>query len=148
GGARGLYVHPNGNLLFGDRDDSAGANSSCVIRMANFQSTAFNFLGITIPINRVAAVAGDWTLGCGAHTNGNQAANSALHFPRGVASDGTIRYSSAWGQHSILKVAGDGTLSTLVGLCGTAGSHDGELDDSDVRLRSPATIAMDPAHES
>src|SRR5690606_32056206 len=44
GGARGLYVHPNGNLLFGDRDDSAGANSSCVIRMANFQSTAFNFL--------------------------------------------------------------------------------------------------------
>ncbi len=145
-GPRRLFALPNGNLLISDRNNNAGTNRSCTVRLYNRLSSAFSFLGLTIPSNRVAPVAGSWALGCGDHSEGALATDSALFSPDGVIYDGTNMYIAPRDRHCLLQVNPGGVLSTLVGNCTSAGYQDGLLSDSNVRLRNPTDLALDPEY--
>lgn len=77
------------------------------------------------------------------HTDGS-GSNARLMNPTGVAVDsaGNI-YIADGGDHTVRKVTPDGSVSTLAGSSGLAGSNDGAA--SDARFLYPAAIAVDAA---
>jgi hypothetical protein len=77
-------------------------------------------------------------------TNDGVGVAARFYFPEDVAVDGSnYVYVADAGNSCIRKVAPDGTVTTLAGLCGTSGSDDGT--NSTARFYSPLGIAVDSA---
>ena len=77
-------------------------------------------------------------------TNDGVGAAARFYYPEDVAVDGSnYVYVADAGNHCIRKVAPDGTVTTLAGLCGNSGSDDGT--NSTARFNNPLGIAVDSA---
>jgi streptogramin lyase len=77
-------------------------------------------------------------------TNDGVGVAARFYSPEDVAVDGSnYVYVADAGNSCIRKVAPDGTVTTLAGLCGTSGSDDGT--NSTARFNSPLGIAVDSA---
>jgi hypothetical protein len=75
-------------------------------------------------------------------TNDGVGVAARFYYPEGVAVDGSNYLYVADGlNHCIRKVAPDGRVTTLAGLCGYSGSNDGT--NSNARFSSPVGIALD-----
>ena len=77
-------------------------------------------------------------------TNDGVGVAARFKYPEGVAVDGSnYVYVADNGNSCIRKVAPDGTVTTLAGLCGNSGSDDGT--NSTARFSGPLGIAIDAA---
>jgi hypothetical protein len=77
-------------------------------------------------------------------TNDGVGVAARFYYPQDVAVDGSnYVYVADAGNSCIRKVAPDGTVTTLAGLCGMSGSDDGT--NSTARFNSPLGIAADSA---
>lgn len=95
-------------------------------------------------IRKVSATGTVTTLaGLAGRSSSVDGVGSAARFeePYAVATDGTYTYVADHTDHSIRRVAADGTVITLAGKAGTFGSSDGS--GSNARFYAPAGIAAD-----
>jgi hypothetical protein len=77
-------------------------------------------------------------------TNDGVGEAARFYFPEQVAVDGSnYVYVADAGNFGIRKVAPDGTVTTLAGLCGKSGSNDGT--NSTARFNNPFGLAVDSA---
>lgn len=81
----------------------------------------------------------------GVHGTANGSSTAARFFlPSGVAVDGTGNvYVSDSGNHTVRRIATDGTVTTVAGQAGTAGSADGT--GTAATFRNPGGLAIDGA---
>ena len=94
---------------------------------------------LSADLGTITPVAGSGTLG----TADGAAASASFRDPYGLTQDGagTI-YVADTGNHTIRRIASDGTVSTIAGLAGSTGSTDGT--GSAARFNSPYAIALGP----
>lgn len=136
-------------MLYADQSGGTGVNSNCMIRAYNMSGPDLtSFFGNTVPAGRVSTLVGNYAGGCEpwntapANTNGMAGLNAQLYYPEGLATDGTNLYVADTNDHCIVKVSSAGTISQLVGTCGTAGTTDGSTQSA--LIRYPMGITIDP----
>lgn len=137
------------NLLALDRNWWQGGSRSCSILMYNRSSPAGTFFSVFADSMKVTRLAGNWTQGCDTESGMGAAATSARIQPFSIAyapsPEDTI-YMTQFRRHCILKVADNGTISSVAGLCGTTGDVDGTLTAA--RFSFPTKIIQDPRNPS
>ncbi len=146
-GTRGprAVVNYQNKIIYSDNQ-----NNNCVIRALNTDSSNQNILGILTNANAVQTIAGNWGQGCGAWnptaTTGTSSVARLFH-PQGVTTDGSNLYFANTNSHCIIKVDSTGAMSTLAGLCGTAGAANGAgtaYQNSTIRFSFPTAVVADP----
>jgi hypothetical protein len=145
---RGLFFNDDSNgLFYTDTRFDTGVNRNCLVRFFNSFNASQTILDISIPQNRVATVAGNWSLGCniwdGSYEN-QPATLARLYGPWGIVSNnqGDQLYISSNLAHCIHQVDSSGNISTAAGLCGTAADASGAAGFA--RFNRPGDITLDP----
>jgi hypothetical protein len=122
----GQSADPGGRIVFDDAGNLYFADPvNAIIRKIDPGGTVTRFAG-TAPVDGVSQTG---------HTgDGGPATEATFYNPVDLAldTDGTMYVSDVY-NHCIRAIAGDGTIRTVAGVCGTAG-HDGD--------RGPATAAL------
>lgn len=148
-GPRGMAIVNNG-LVFADKYESNGTNRNCLVRVLNRNATTTTYWNTAVIAGKVSTIAGNYALGCAAFTGGMEGGNAtaaSIYRPEGITSDGTNLYIAALQNHCILKVASNGTITRYAGTCGSVGDVNASpVDSTTVRLRYPATLAIDPTY--
>jgi hypothetical protein len=145
---RGMVVATIGSnkfLIYTDNQAVAPAvNTTCLVRAMNLSTSTGNLFGVTIPAGKVATIAGDFAQGCGVFNGTGSGTSRKLNQPEDLAFDGTNLYVVVTADHCILKLASDGTMSSIMGNCGVQGTANANDGQSSVALsRSPMGITLD-----
>ena len=154
-GPRAMALMTSGGLpflVYADQSANTAQNTNCMVRAMNMSTTsnASSFFGTAIQKGRVTTIAGEYTHGCEPwnfstpNTNGMSARNAQLYNPEGLATDGTNLYVALYNDHCIAKITPDGSLSSIIGTCGTAGALDGNTTVATLNL--PTAIVVDPLY--
>ena len=138
----------NSGIVYADAENSNAANRNCQVRAFNPITATQEFWSRFVNSNRIATVAGSYSIGCGTYIGEGGAATSArLRQPEGITTDGTNLYIANYNDHCILRVAIDGTITRYLGQCGTQGHSEAAAASSDNNLfRFPTAIFADPAY--
>ncbi len=141
-----------GNILFSEGITNTGADRNCSIKYYNSSASSVLQSDITVPAEKVSTIGGNFSLGCAdwneATFSGDDAISTTLRRPTGVVKSVTDIIFANYYNNCLMKIASDGTVSTFLGLCGTAGDADGVIGGAGVRLRNPLGISIDPQYEA
>lgn len=135
-------------LLYADAQSGTGGNRNCQVRALNTSLSTLDFWSVFVNSNRISTVAGNYVDGCNTVTGlDGMATGARLFAPSGLATNGTDLYIANTGDHCILKVAPNGTITRHLGSCGTQGHSESALATSDSNLlRLPTDVFADPAY--
>ncbi len=145
---RGMALINSGSnkyLLYTDNQGNTGVNTSCLVRAINLSSTTGTLFGVSIASNKVANIAGDFSLGCNTFNGVGAGTSRTLNQPEDIAYDGSNLYVLSYNDHCVLKLASDGTMSPFAGTCGVAGNVDGQTPNTGslALIRFPMGITLD-----
>ncbi|MCB0412767.1 MAG: hypothetical protein KDD50_00435 [Bdellovibrionales bacterium] len=148
-GPRAVLVHNNG-VIYAENSQGSSANVNAQIRVWNRNNVTTNYFGVDVPAGKVSTIVGNFALGAQAWSpsyEGQQAVTVPIYRPNGLATDGTNLYFTDEQQHCVHKVTSAGVITTLAGVCGSAGYANGTPYTSNTILfRYPTQIVSDPLY--
>jgi hypothetical protein len=116
-----------------------------VVRIWNRSTSDQTINGLYVQAGRVSRLAGTGTTGCTTTTMNSR--DALLTTPEGVASDGTNIFISDTACHCIRKIDNTGSMSVVMGTCGSSGNTNTEggttVTSTSVLLNNPRQIYLD-----
>jgi hypothetical protein len=129
--------------------NNPGANRSCNIGAYNDTGADRTIFNVTINDGKLNQIAGgSYTDGCvpwNPALSGDQASSTPLNSGEGLTyvNSSELLYAD-YRDHCIKKIDASGSITSLVGLCGSLGNVNGLYNDASIRIRYPREIEEDP----